>query len=123
MRSRTNSRTGDELERLSRNSKGQVVLQLKSPYRDGTTDIVMSALEFMQRLAALVPRPRLHPSRFHGVLAPHAKHRHCKGEFSPVSARLTAPSTDDSVPASEYGALKSLYAIARAASGQSTGTR
>ena len=29
----------------------------------------------MQRLAALVPRPRLHLIRFHGVLAPHAKSR------------------------------------------------
>ena len=42
-------------ERLKRNGAGQVVLQLKSPYRDGTTHIVMSPLEFMQRLAALVP--------------------------------------------------------------------
>lgn len=48
-----------ELERLSRNAKGQVVLQLKSPYRDGATRIVMSAPEFMQRLAALMPRPEL----------------------------------------------------------------
>jgi hypothetical protein len=39
---------------------GDVVLQLKSAYQDGTTHIVMSPLEFMQRLAALVPRPRLH---------------------------------------------------------------
>jgi len=44
-------------------------------YRDGTTHIVMSPLEFMQRLAALVPRPRLHLIRFHGVLAPHARLR------------------------------------------------
>jgi hypothetical protein len=29
----------------------------------------MSPLEFLQRLAALVPRPRLHLIRFHGVLA------------------------------------------------------
>jgi hypothetical protein len=36
---------------------------------------VMSPLEFMQRLAALVPRPRLHLIRFHGVLAPNAKLR------------------------------------------------
>jgi hypothetical protein len=27
--------------------------------RDATTHVVMSALEFMQRLAALVPRPEL----------------------------------------------------------------
>ena len=35
----------------------------------------MSPLQFMQRLAALVPRPRLHLIRVHGVLAPHAKLR------------------------------------------------
>jgi hypothetical protein len=58
--------------RLKRNHAGQVVLQLKSAYRDGTTHVVMSPLEFMQRLAALVPRPRLHLIRFHGVLAPNA---------------------------------------------------
>jgi hypothetical protein len=33
--------------------------QLYSAFKDGTTHIVMSPLEFMQRLAALVPRPRL----------------------------------------------------------------
>ncbi len=32
----------------------------------------MSPFEFMQQLAALVPRPRLHLIRFHGVLAPNA---------------------------------------------------
>ena len=62
-------------ERLSVNHAGQVVLKLKTPYRDGTSYLVMSPLEFMQRLAALVPRPRLHLIRFHGVLAPHAKLR------------------------------------------------
>ena len=35
----------------------------------------MSPLEFMERLAALLPRPRLHLIRFHGVLAPNAKLR------------------------------------------------
>jgi hypothetical protein len=39
-------------ERLKRNRAGQVVLQLKSPYKDGTTHIVMEPLEFMERLAA-----------------------------------------------------------------------
>ncbi len=62
-------------ERLKLNDAGDVVLQLKSPYQDGTTHIVMSPLEFMQRLAALVPRPRLNLIRFHGVLAPKAKLR------------------------------------------------
>ena len=77
-------------ERLTLNGAGQVVLRLKTPYHDGTTHIVMESqgqgvallgalrtepLEFMQRLAALVPRPRLHLIRFHGVLAPRARPR------------------------------------------------
>ena len=62
-------------ERVQTNTAGQVVLKLKTAWRDGTTHLVMSPLEFMQRLAALVPRPRLHLIRFHGVLAPNAKLR------------------------------------------------
>ena len=42
---------------------------------DGTTHLLLSPLEFMQRLAALVPRPRLHLIRYHGVLAPNARLR------------------------------------------------
>jgi hypothetical protein len=71
-------------ERLKRDDAGNVVLQLKSPWRDGTTHIVMSPLEFRQRLAALVPRPRLHLIRFHGVLAPNAGLR---AEIVPGSAQ------------------------------------
>jgi hypothetical protein len=62
-------------ERVQLNAAGQVELKLKTSWRDGTTHLVMSPLEFMQRLAALVPRPRLHLIRFHGVLAPNAKLR------------------------------------------------
>jgi len=50
-------------ERLQRKRAGQVVLQLKSAYRDGTTHVVMSPLAFMQRLAALVPSPSQFPTR------------------------------------------------------------
>ena len=59
-------------ERVQTNAAGQVVPKLKTPWRDGNTHLVMSPLEFMQRLAALVPRPRLHLMRFHGVLASNA---------------------------------------------------
>ena len=47
-------------ERVQLNCAGQVELKLKTPWRDGTTHLVMSPLRFMQRLAALVPRLRLH---------------------------------------------------------------
>jgi hypothetical protein len=58
-------------ERAQVNTAGQV--ELKTPWRDGTLHLVMSPLEFMQRLAALVPRPHL--IGLHGVLAPNAKLR------------------------------------------------
>ncbi len=38
-------------ERVQCNAAGQVVLKLETPWRDGTTHLVMSPLEFMQRLA------------------------------------------------------------------------
>ncbi len=43
-------------ERAQLAAAGQVELKLKTPWRDGTTHLVMSPLEFMQRLAALVQR-------------------------------------------------------------------
>ena len=82
-------------ERLALNNAGQVVLTLKTPYRDGTTHIVMSPLEFMQRLATLVPRPRLNLIRFHGVLAPNAKLRSKIIPGEPVS-KLSDVDDDES---------------------------
>jgi len=55
-----------------RDSATSLSFAWQSAWRDGTTHTKMSPLEFMQRLAALVPRPRLHLIRFHGVLAPNA---------------------------------------------------
>jgi len=62
-------------ERVRRDAAGQAARKLKTPWRDGTTHLVMSPMEFMQRLAALVPRPRLHLIRLHRVPAPTAKGR------------------------------------------------
>ncbi len=74
------------LERLSTNGAGQVVYQLKTPYRDGTTHFVFEPIEFLARLAALVPRPRGNLVRYHGILAPNAKHR---SAVVPSSSRRT----------------------------------
>ena len=42
---------------------------------DGTTHLVLSPLELIEKLAALVPPPRLNLVRYHGVLAPNASER------------------------------------------------
>jgi ribosomal protein S27E len=49
--------------------------QLKTPYRDGTTHVIFEPMDFIARLAALVPKPRVNLTRFHGVFAPNSKHR------------------------------------------------
>ena len=63
-------------ERLSVNDRAQVVYRLKHPFGDGTTHVVLDPIDFIARLAALVPRPRAHLTRYHGVFAPNFKHRH-----------------------------------------------
>jgi hypothetical protein len=62
-------------KRLSLTAHGQVRYQLKTPYRDGTTHVIFEPLDFIARLAALVPKPRVNLTRFHGVFAPNSKHR------------------------------------------------
>jgi hypothetical protein len=49
--------------------------ELKTPYRDGTTHVIFEPLDFIAKLAALVPKPRVNLTRFHGVFAPNSKHR------------------------------------------------
>ncbi len=62
-------------ERLALTASGQVRYQLKTRYRDGTTHIVMEPLDLMARLDALIPPPRMHLTRYHGVFAPHSRLR------------------------------------------------
>jgi len=54
-------------KRLSLTDTGQVRYELKTPYRDGTTHVFFEPLDFMAKLAALVPKPRVNLTRFHGV--------------------------------------------------------
>jgi hypothetical protein len=53
--------------RLSLSPTGKVVYNLKKPYRDGTTQVVLDPVDFFARLAALVPKPRLNHDRRHLV--------------------------------------------------------
>ena len=63
-------RPGVSEKRLSLTSNGNVRYQLKTSYRDGATHVIFEPPDFMARLAALVPKPRVNLTRFHGVFAP-----------------------------------------------------
>lgn len=47
-------------ERHSLSREDQVVLELRVPFRDGTTHFVFEPLIFLERLAAVVPPPCMH---------------------------------------------------------------
>ena len=46
-----------------------IVLQLRHRWADGTTHLERDPLDFLGRLAVLVPRPRINLILYHGVLA------------------------------------------------------
>ena len=60
------------LERLEQLPDGQLVYRFPKPQPDGTTQVRLTPLELLDRLAALIPPPRIHRLRYHGVLAPNA---------------------------------------------------
>jgi len=81
--------------RVSVGVDGQVQITLKRAWSDGRTAVSFAPMVFMARLAAMVPPPRMHRTRYHGLWAPHAGRR---VEATPVvepadcgHAKLCAP--------------------------------
>jgi hypothetical protein len=52
-----------------------VRLELKRLWSDGTTYLLFEPVEFLEKLAALTPRPEINLLLYHGVLAPRARGR------------------------------------------------
>ena len=71
---------------------GNVRIKLKSAWRDGTTHIEVTPLEFIEKLAALIPLPKSHTVRYFGVLSSNSKHRdklvpHNNSEVAPIKRK------------------------------------
>ena len=62
-------------QRLRLTASGQVAYRLRRPWFTGQTELVLTPVAFLRRLAALIPPPRQNQTRYHGVLAAHAKLR------------------------------------------------
>lgn len=82
-------------DRLTRRADGDLEVRLKTPWRDGTTHLVLSELELIERLAALIPPPRAHLVTYHGVLAPAAPWR---AAVVPASEEAGAPCPHRAAP-------------------------
>jgi hypothetical protein len=86
--------------RLSISPQGKVRYELKTPWKNGTTHVEFEPVEFIAKLAALVPPPRAHLTRFHGIFAPNANLR---GQLTAAhrgkgGAATSGPSPDDRTP-------------------------
>jgi len=57
-------------ERLSELPDGRLAYRLKRPLGDGRQTLLLQPTELLRRLATLVPPPRAHLVRYHGVFAP-----------------------------------------------------
>ncbi len=62
------------LQRLSQGEDDRLVYRMKRP-RGGSLFLLLTPDELLARLATLVPPPRVHGLRYHGVFAPHSKVR------------------------------------------------
>ena len=51
-------------ERLDITDDGKVKLQLKSPWWDGTSHLLLSPHEFLEKLVAIIPPPKSHLVRW-----------------------------------------------------------
>ncbi len=74
-------------ERLSLTPDGKVLYRFKRTFRDGSSHVILDPLTFVGRLAALVPRPRVHLVTYHGMFAPAA----------PLRDRVVPPPPEDEV--------------------------
>jgi hypothetical protein len=59
--------------RLRRRDDGRIALELKRAWHDGTRELIFEPLEFLERLAAMTPRPETNLLICHGMLAPRAR--------------------------------------------------
>jgi hypothetical protein len=63
------------LHRLSLLPDGRVLYKMKRPMAGGRLELVLTPVELLRKLATLIPPPRKHSIRFHGVFAPNSSWR------------------------------------------------
>ncbi len=98
------------LERLTVRADGQIQYELKHPFRNGTTHILFSPLDFLSKLAALVPKPRHNLVRYHGIFAPNSKIRQLIVPKRNRPIEKVKKGNDKHDPAAELAILGELYA-------------
>lgn len=81
-------------KRLTLLANGQLRYELKTPRANGAVAICLSPLELLEKLAALVPLPKMHLIRYFGVFAAH-HHLRAKVILQPASETGIAASSEE----------------------------
>jgi len=89
---RYTARGAVSLERLAQDANGDLVYTFTHPWSDGTTGIRLSPVELLEKLAALVPLPRVHLVRYGGCLASHS---HPRGAIIPTPRQQGVEDQED----------------------------
>jgi hypothetical protein len=92
-------------DRLTRLADGRVVCTLGRPWHDGTRHLIFTPHEFLERLAAITPRPRINLVIYHGVLAPRSRWRP-PGSDDPAVIAPPVPPPATSGPAATPSAVR-----------------
>ena len=75
-----------------------MVYKFKKSWDDGAFAIKMTQIGFMEKLAALVPRPKVHLTRYHGCLALHYKFRkQIIPQKKPIPEKITFANIDKKI--------------------------
>jgi hypothetical protein len=74
-------------DRLTWTADGRISYQLKRPWPDGRTHLVLEPVAFLRRLVGIIPPPRRHLVRYAGIFGPASKAR--------AKLRALMPATDD----------------------------
>ena len=104
-------------DRLELLGDGRVQLKLKTPRFDGTTHLVLTAHELIERLVAVIPRPQKNLILYTGVLAPRSRLRASVCAYGRAPAGPTSAPHPCPRPATESVALTSPRGSAPAQAG------
>jgi len=83
------------LERLSTLLDGRICYRLKRPLPDGRCELFFTPTEFLRKLSMLIPPPRRHLVRFHGLFAPNSGWRK---QIVPACPTPVSPSAEHEPP-------------------------
>ena len=86
------------LDHLHQHDAEHLRYDIAKPRPDGPRALVLTPLELLDQIAALVPPPPVHRHRYYGVLAPNAPLRAAVTALAPAPVPAPAAGTPDAAP-------------------------